>query len=480
MKNKLTLFAAGAWVAVLCSPVVEADIFSPLPDYHVGAKHFLFTGTQTTHAFSEEGIPTPDGFGFRNAKGSSELTLSIPGLEITDLVIPLVIDANADRDADGNGTSWGGQSYFIDEKIAGQIYFTGVDHKISDARTTHIRQFGGNLWGGPLDGAHLLGTETIEETTDIDGTVISAVSTINGVLIVSWYEGFAPFEGRSDLPPLKPISELPAGLGWRPYTWTGRDYHTDTDHFWLITVEELDILDLRFRLHVTTEGPTEGLVPIRLRAELTALGHVEESFGAISGMGVLGDGGGSTPRLRAYHENLGAFWSGPFAGCLIMSNRGPSNLDSGLLLVPDYVDLGAPQKMLNVSERGRVGVGDDVLIAGFVVSGNLPKMMLVRGVGPGLADYGVTDFLVDPILEVYRATDAGPVLVGSNDNWGTDDGITEIQTATTQVGAFPLAMESKDAAIVFSWLEPGAYTVKVLGADETTGVALAEVYEIGN
>ena len=81
-------------------------------------------------------------------------------------------------------------------------------------------------------------------------------------------------------------------------------------------------------------------------------------------------------------------------------------------------------------------------------------MMLIRGVGPGLAQYGVTDFLPDPELKVYRTTEAGPVLVGSNDKWGSGDS-AEVGIVTGEVGAFPLDSGSLDAAILFSWLEPG-------------------------
>ena len=188
--------------------------------------------------------------------------------------------------------------------------------------------------------------------------------------------------------------------------------------------------------------------------------------------------------VSGYHEHTGAFWAGPLAGCLYLVSQRSDGIyptpNKGVLLIPDYIDFGTGQRMLNTSERGRVGTGEDILIAGFVVSGSLPKMMLVRGVGPTLARYGVTDFLADPVLKVYRATDTGAVLVGSNDDWGSGDSPTEISAAAKKVGAFTLVSRSKDAAILFSWLEPGVYTVQVSSGDGTNGVALAEVYEVGN
>jgi hypothetical protein len=99
------------------------------------------------------------------------------------------------------------------------------------------------------------------------------------------------------------------------------------------------------------------------------------------------------------------------------------------------------------------------------------KPILIRGVGPGLAQFGVTGVLNNPILTLYR----GPARVGENDDWG---GSASLSTAFRDVGAFafPLAT-SRDAALLVT-LEPGSYTAQVSGTGTTTGVALIEVYEV--
>ena len=147
------------------------------------------------------------------------------------------------------------------------------------------------------------------------------------------------------------------------------------------------------------------------------------------------------------------------------------------------------QRLLNVSMRGFVETGrgivyssDSTLVAGFVVTGNWPKRVLIRASGPALAAYGVTPALRDPMLRVY----SGSTIVAQNDNWETGTPQTAGQatapasylaSSAAQVGAFALAPGSKDAALSIV-LAPGAYTVQVTDVTADPGIALIEVYEI--
>lgn len=135
----------------------------------------------------------------------------------------------------------------------------------------------------------------------------------------------------------------------------------------------------------------------------------------------------------------------------------------------------ANPKLVNISMRGHVGVGSAVQIAGFFVSGNAAKTVLIRASGPALASFGVSDALVDPMLELF---DREGRLVGTNDNW-SDDGakVPAIADAAARVGAFAWSLGGKDAALVVA-LAPGPYTVVVRGVEATTGVVLVEVYDI--
>lgn len=127
-------------------------------------------------------------------------------------------------------------------------------------------------------------------------------------------------------------------------------------------------------------------------------------------------------------------------------------------------------RLINVSARSRVGTGDDILIAGFIVSGSEPLWVLIRGIGPTLSGFGVTGALADPQLALY----SGSALVRQNDNWSNASDVT---AASSLAGAFPLPANSKDSALVLA-LNPGAYTAQVSGVNSTTGVALVEVYEL--
>jgi hypothetical protein len=132
------------------------------------------------------------------------------------------------------------------------------------------------------------------------------------------------------------------------------------------------------------------------------------------------------------------------------------------------------QRLVDIATRGRVGTGDNVLIGGLVITGNAPKRVLIRGVGPGLVAQGVAGALVDPKIIVYR----GSSVIAENNDWSSDaSAAAQVAAAEAAAGAFHLQNGSKDAAVVLT-LAPGPYTVHVAGVNDTTGVALVEIYEV--
>jgi hypothetical protein len=133
----------------------------------------------------------------------------------------------------------------------------------------------------------------------------------------------------------------------------------------------------------------------------------------------------------------------------------------------------AGAQLVNLSSLGFVGTGDNVLTAGFVISGNASKRLLVRAVGPGLAPFGVANPLPDPQLGLVPLGQAEPI--ATNDDWPN---LVNVQSAFTAAGAFALTPGSKDAALVIT-LEPGAYTVIVSGVSgSASGTALVEIYDL--
>jgi hypothetical protein len=132
------------------------------------------------------------------------------------------------------------------------------------------------------------------------------------------------------------------------------------------------------------------------------------------------------------------------------------------------------QRLVNISSRGDVSTGDNILIGGFVITGNSPKRVMIRGIGPGLAAHGVESPLADPLLRVYHRD----IVIAENDNWSADAATAlTLTAAATETGAFSLASASKDAAILLN-LAPGIYSVHVVGNGSSTGVALVEIYEL--
>jgi len=128
-------------------------------------------------------------------------------------------------------------------------------------------------------------------------------------------------------------------------------------------------------------------------------------------------------------------------------------------------------RLINISARASVGTGSNILIAGFVISGDTPETVLIRGIGPALSQFGVSGALATPQLVLY---DADNNTLQTNSVWG---GKPALSQAFLQVGAFSLPAASADAAILVT-LPPGAYTAEVSGVSGATGVGLAEIYEV--
>jgi cyclophilin family peptidyl-prolyl cis-trans isomerase len=129
-------------------------------------------------------------------------------------------------------------------------------------------------------------------------------------------------------------------------------------------------------------------------------------------------------------------------------------------------------RITSLSIRIGAGTGDQTLIAGFQVSGN-GKSLLIRGVGPTLANYSVPGFLVDPLLSLFNGN---PTLINSNDNWSDAANASQIAATAAQLQDFALPAGSKDAALLAT-LNDGLYTAQVSGVGNTTGIALVEVYD---
>lgn len=128
----------------------------------------------------------------------------------------------------------------------------------------------------------------------------------------------------------------------------------------------------------------------------------------------------------------------------------------------------------NLSTRANIGSDDGVLISGFVVSGTGTKRLLIRGVGPTLGDFGVTDALSDPELTLYQGDNA----LAHNTSLGESEDAADIAAIAAQVGAFDLGDAGEDCSLIAE-VGPGAYTVHLGGENNASGTGLVEIYDAG-
>jgi hypothetical protein len=153
----------------------------------------------------------------------------------------------------------------------------------------------------------------------------------------------------------------------------------------------------------------------------------------------------------------------PGAYTAILAGKGRTT-GVGVVEVFD-LDLNVDSKLANISTRGQVDVGDNVLIAGTIILGNGTTTVLFRTLGPST---GIPNALQDPTLELH---DGQGGVVAFNDNWVDSPDADDIRATTVPPN------DPREAAILRS-LNPGAYTAIVRGKDNTTGVAVVEAYQI--
>jgi hypothetical protein len=155
--------------------------------------------------------------------------------------------------------------------------------------------------------------------------------------------------------------------------------------------------------------------------------------------------------------------------------KSPEASANGVVLLEVYdTGSGTSQRLNNLSIMNTAGSGSKCLIVGFTIDGTGTKRVLIRGVGPGLAPFGVTGVLADPKLELHGTVNGVDTVLASNDNWQDDPAAA---AAFATAGAFSLPDASKDTALVIE-LPAGSYTAMLSGPGTATGTALVEVYEL--
>ena len=129
----------------------------------------------------------------------------------------------------------------------------------------------------------------------------------------------------------------------------------------------------------------------------------------------------------------------------------------------------AASQALNLSTRMRVETGDNVGIGGFIITGTVPKHVLLRAIGPSLTQFGIPNVLADPVLELHGP---GTFVTITNNDWRDDP----VQAVLIQASGIPPSNDRESA--IDATLAPGAYTAIVSGRNNTSGVGLVEVYDL--
>ena len=123
---------------------------------------------------------------------------------------------------------------------------------------------------------------------------------------------------------------------------------------------------------------------------------------------------------------------------------------------------------VNLSTRLRVQTGDRVGIGGFIITGNAPKHVLLRAIGPSLTHFGIVDVLADPVLELHGPAGFATIV---NNNWR--------DTQEAEIQATGIAPTNDLESAIDATLAPGTYTTIVRGNGNTSGIALVEIYDLG-
>ena len=178
---------------------------------------------------------------------------------------------------------------------------------------------------------------------------------------------------------------------------------------------------------------------------------------------------GLAPGNPAESALLRALQPGAYTAIIAGTNGG-----TGVGLVEVYnVDHSVPVaniQLANISTRGHVETGDNVMIGGFILGGGSSNTgIVVRGIGPSLAPSGVSNVLADPTLELR---DSNGMLLIANDNW-QDDSIS-----AAQLTAHGLAPQNPLESGIYTALPPGAFTTILAGKDSGTGIGLVEIYNV--
>jgi hypothetical protein len=181
------------------------------------------------------------------------------------------------------------------------------------------------------------------------------------------------------------------------------------------------------------------------------------------GNGILGSAGPQLLIQGASSANNGEY------SCIVTTVDGSFQSAAAGLQVTSAAN---PGYLINLSARGFVGTGDNILIGGFYIGGSTSRSVLIQALGPALGSEGVTGVLQHPALTIHDSTGA---TIYSDTGWGTSQ---VLLSAAAAAYANPVLQPGSADSEVLLTLPPGGYTAEISGADGGTGVALCAIYQL--
>lgn len=204
--------------------------------------------------------------------------------------------------------------------------------------------------------------------------------------------------------------------------------------------------------------PIEGNPPMTVNFDASTSSDPDPGDSVVSYTFSFGDGSPdvtqSSPMISHTYKHGGGF----FATLTVKDSKGLQSANVA------SAEIHVAAQLLNLSTRMRVQPGDNALIGGFIIAGSEPKKVILRGIGPSI---NIPGRLEDPVIQLYNK--AG-VNIGGNDDWKTD------QQNVESTGLAPT--NDRESALVIT-LDPGAYTVVMRGKDNSSGIGVVDVFDIG-
>jgi hypothetical protein len=234
---------------------------------------------------------------------------------------------------------------------------------------------------------------------------------------------------------------------------------------------------------VRTVGPTLTDFQVTGALENTELRVLEGNTSLDSNIGW--NNAANEDEIRSTAENIGAFPLPEGSGdsvALITLNPGIYTAHASgvggttgiaLIEIYDAEPATGTSRLTDLSIRAQIGADADILIPGLTVGPGEPTTVLVRAIGPGLDQFGVSNFLESVTLNLL----SDGISIVSNTGWSTATNSAEIESASALIDAFPLEPGSGDSAVMVT-LNPGNYTLHVSSNTGQGGVALVEVHEV--